>query len=1105
MRPVSRQDRLVATEEVWDGVAHWLDTPLSREGIHRERQDEFYIETTPDPLDRERFLDHVREHVAEHWERLLPIMLPGDDAPHFNEALAMLELDGEAVRRLNLGYRIRPAKLTEEPRFFMQADAHPDGRLAVEDGVLLGENVFSTSDLLALDFMSRQFRRDETREKRRYFFRPEQRYIAANDAFAGEDLADLEPLSKVVTLYFRNVIDNIRTGSMIAIEEAGYDQRPDRETLQRIMAEKTDREPGFKDLMIRRFSGLVLLLQAEGRGKPIASAALKRTGELSDKPALDLWKFDLRRRNTSYDWLDFMVEAEDPYPGLKGARSDALDADFIYHPVTEAGVVRDINHAMKMCVQDYLAERAALADARIAPVFKKYVQENSPDTNSPLFFMIEHLGPERADRLLSQGEAGHLLAGYEILRSTDYPIRELSDSDLRERLGDAYEIFNHRIWHHVLRDDPELIERRQDLETDLAENYDALDRRRAELYDRAETILRRAKRLVEVRDENDFIENNLIGSTWMLQEKIKTNWDMLDFDTLEVPEQRIIEAFANCPDVIAWMVEEYQRIEDPDKQLDADARRALRSRFIEGLARAIPNGYDPRMVVYVENVEAHLRSFAAPDGERIAMAEPREADDALEIATGLLGLLNSFPKARDGVEQIEEHAFFLHAGQMLDRFGKNPIERLRKWRAERDPEWDELLPRPIESIQQLEYEMWLTDQWGIKHHETVKKALRLVGHKTVRQLFRVAFPLNALDAIERSARWAESDTGLPPEALRGILSSVKTERDFDDLDELLPQYRLADDALAEEFGPPRSIRTLKSRLSYDPKSAGRILGSLEVDPRWREIMAAPGFDFGRLVEFMDHPEFKALASGELNPTQPFPSMAAYFFRGSLEQSLSDALGSRRQGIPGTARRPKKLFHDLKQLLRSEGSELSVTDLLEKVPLEIRREVVKVIEAHEQQSGELIDYMVAELHHKSDPAGWVSGNFTDCCIPFGRSLNNDYMLNPATQYFTVRYQGRPVAQSVVVDCRDRRTGRKAIVLDTIEIANNYRDQRGVIEDLYLAFWKNYYPNRKLLVGAMNGDPKLGATKRVEDPTRYEPEAPLDYSDAWRFDMYEVDAA
>src|SRR5690606_35424725 len=139
-----------------------------------------------------------------------------------------------------------------------------------------------------------------------------------------------------------------------------------------------------------------------------------------------------------------------------------------------------------------------------------------------------------------------------------------------------------------------------------------------------------------------------------------------------------------------------------------------------------------------------------------------------------------------------------------------------------------------------------------------------------------------------------------------------------------------------------------------------------------------------------------------------------------------------------------------------------------------------------------------LHMKSDPLGWVSGNYTDCCIPFGRTLNNDYMTSPATQYFTIAMGGRIVAQSVVVDAIDRRTGKRAVVLDSVEIANNYRDEQGEIQRIYRDFWDPFFPNRELLVGGASADPMLGARVRV-DAARYRPTAPLDYADAWRLEM------
>lgn len=79
----------------------------------------------------------------------------------------------------------------------------------------------------------------------------------------------------------------------------------------------------------------------------------------------------------------------------------------------------------------------------------------------------------------------------------------------------------------------------------------------------------------------------------------------------------------------------------------------------------------------------------------------------------------------------------------------------------------------------------------------------------------------------------------------------------------------------------------------------------------------------------------------------------------------------------------------------------------------------------------------EIAKKSDPRGWVCGDYTDCCMPFTSSKNREYIVREDMSYFLVSKKDTTgeediIAQSVLVYCEDETT--ITVAIDNIEIAN-----------------------------------------------------------------------
>ncbi len=179
-----------------------------------------------------------------------------------------------------------------------------------------------------------------------------------------------------------------------------------------------------------------------------------------------------------------------------------------------------------------------------------------------------------------------------------------------------------------------------------------------------------------------------------------------------------------------------------------------------------------------------------------------------------------------------------------------------------------------------------------------------------------------------------------------------------------------------------------------------------------------------------------------------------------------------------------------------GRPMQIQDLLKEVPINMEEDILKALQAQRVATGIILE---ATVHPKSDPEGWVCGNYTDCCMPFGSDINTDYMFNKATQYFTVKYNDRIIAQSVVVDAINKETGESVVVLDNIEIAKNYQNRSALLSRIYKTFWTEY-TSKPVKIGTGYSDLTPDNAK-LENNT-YSPKHRLFYSDSTGSHVYNL---
>ena len=260
-----------------------------------------------------------------------------------------------------------------------------------------------------------------------------------------------------------------------------------------------------------------------------------------------------------------------------------------------------------------------------------------------------------------------------------------------------------------------------------------------------------------------------------------------------------------------------------------------------------------------------------------------------------------------------------------------------------------------------------------------------------------------------------------------------------------------------------------------------------------------GFNLSELKRLQRETRFADLVDGKLDKEQPFNPHVRKFTARPLNELLKEGMGSFKDKIRGTAQDPKGLFDSIRKLIKGREDKeesLQVQDLLREVPLDMEEDILRLLQEQRVPTGNILE---ATVHAKSDPEGWVCGNYTDCCMPFGDSKNTDYMFNKGTQYFTVKNNGRIIAQSVIVDSFDKETNEPVVVLDNIEVANNYKDRSAVLSRIYKTFWAEY-TSKKVKIGTGYSDLIPDGAKL--ESNNYSPKHQISYSDARGSSIYDL---
>ncbi len=251
---------------------------------------------------------------------------------------------------------------------------------------------------------------------------------------------------------------------------------------------------------------------------------------------------------------------------------------------------------------------------------------------------------------------------------------------------------------------------------------------------------------------------------------------------------------------------------------------------------------------------------------------------------------------------------------------------------------------------------------------------------------------------------------------------------------------------------------------------------------------------------------------------------------SFVDILKSALGSKRDGVQGEAKKPGVLFKELNTYTESRSIDLmNVLNGGHSLSENERDEISEILHNSEFGINIPTDEYRVKIGLKSDPDVVVAGNDTACCMPFGSGKNNVYMYNPICGQLVVQKKigedsWRTVAQSVIT--KDKDIGRNVadivakiqkqdtsvfemfddnilestpdiMTCDNIEVSPNFKDV-SVLKKLYTDFFLEYanrfgkeedLDTNRVIIGTGHTDATFG--QRVENT--FVPTAPVGYSD------------
>ncbi len=1090
------QSKKLEQREIEEGLAAYLNAPRSKEGLHFELESSFETKKTTKPLKRRDIEREAENFIDQNLQKLIPTLIVGVDHGKIVDALG---LTNEQIGLLNADY-------------YIKKDENGNTKIFQGEYEVYYKDI-SSADLLALAYARDNIRTDTQNEAKqvgsdithRYYLRSQDRYLCENDfgmrvwdedegkMIAG-DVSDVTPFIQTLKHQFARIQENISSLSykieqrvknkvekqIPEINPDDYDGSEDFWEAQR------ERNAKIQEIVTNQLNSELLKLIEQPKNRrlllesiPVRKVAdhihfnyyniARRYGLISDDPIADYENFNRYGHKRIERLLREPTDNE-----RSGASLNFLYSDFYRKPVivSDSSEKERVIGEARRGVKDLLAYNAAQADPTIKDAFDKYRSprgEQSPYfySDADIYDFIKAVGADKVGEILKSDDRNifEQMTGYGFLRDLGYDVSRFEPDRLKKQLYEANKLARSGIWNYLSeREKDNWEQKKQPGQTWL----EAVGRRRAR------DLFREGKRMYWLAQQVYMQNPNRNEDDRFYHEDSYVDWAKYDLTKADVPEEKLngyLNSHRNL--IVALLSQNSKNRYSEEGQTGISATLGL-------IIQALERGQDLRGVAIANDKQRYLEGIIKG-----------EVEDDLEFA------LKDWPASwREALTKEEIALYYEHANDyvLLD---PNRLAKYAQWRASADgKKWTKLFNESVNRKSDLDFRICLGDQ-NDEVKDWYRSGAEYVGNKAMQDYlmrFNATRDTNGqLANWHDTLFWAPNINKLEVSEAKSVLTDIRTMDENREFVQLIPRYDKERDPFKET--PIQSLRELKKRVLAIESNVDLS----KFPPELIGITMAPGFNLSALESMMNRQDFKDLVDGKLDTNQPFKPHRRIFIGRNLPDVLQEALGSYKRKIQGTANSPKKLFNHLKKLIegRTVGDrKMTVTDLLKDVPTDLEEEVILLLQKQNVNVGPIIE---AQVHAKSDPDGWVCGNYTDCCMPFGASNNNDYMFNPSTQYFTVKYGGRIVAQSVVVDGRDNRDGGDVVILDNIEVANNYKNLTPLLSRAYQTFWTEY-TSKPVKVGTGSSD--LIPPGGVLEENHFSPKTRLSYSDATGSRIYDL---
>jgi GNAT superfamily N-acetyltransferase len=1087
-------------KEIEQGLSEFLGSPRSKEGMHPRLIESFEIVESEKPFQRQDIEKEVENYIDKNFEAFLSFFINNNFS--ISEVIEKLGITNEQIGLLGANYYLR--SIDGRQKIFITDEYYPEGYEESDSNI-------NVSDIIALAYAKDQIRVDSLRESgqtsqlsHRYYLRSQDRYLCANDfgirvwdeeekkmvsgdptnasSFIQAIRSQVERISENIQTVLQGLIQKKRIESEEPLHkrsEYGWqdDNNSDDSVLKNAKEEIFTRlttNPKDKELVLTAVQGSKVKNHLHFHFDKIA----RKYGFFSDDPVADYQNFG---RNSSKLKKLIQIPSE---RDKGGATLDYAYFDFYQKPVIIGGdsFLESLTAEASAGVQEALVNRALNNESDdVRDCFQQHHCSRGP--HSPYFYkdqqlydLIKTIGVEQTQQVLDKDDRNisEQMTGLKYLQAMGYDLARMETDELRKQIYEAHKMDRSGLWKYL--------EERQNTEP---------NQKRSNLYKSDDD--RQWLELVGKKKAKDFY-NEGKRMYWLAHRVWKANpsttiddrfynsdrnvdWSRYDLTNYDVSGEKLNEYLKKNGDFIIALLGQGQEARNYYSERPQPGTQVTLGLIVQVLER----GQELRGVALAKDKKRYLEGLIKGN-----------VTNDLEFA-----IADWSAEWRQAVSKEEMELYYEYAGDyvLLEPDG---LTKYASWRAsEEGQRWNELFKEAPERKSDLDFRICLGNQTE-EVRGWYKDGAEYVGG-TVMQNYLLRF--NALkDSTGRFVNlhdvlfWVPNIQKLESSDAKSVIANIDTMDDNQEFVNLLPRYHKESDKLTNQ-GPIQSLRELKKRILAIESN----IDLTGLPPQIIDIISAPGFNLSALESMRKRDDFKDLVEGKLDKNQPFQPHRRIFAGRPLTDALREGLGSQKQNIRGTALDPKGLFHALGQLVKDRklgDRNFKVTDLFESIPIDLEEEIIKLLQEQRVNIGPTVE---AQIHAKSDPEGWVCGNYTDCCMPFGDSKNDDYMFNPSTQYFTIKYNGRIITQSVVVDGIDNMKGGDVVILDNIEVANNFKNLTPLLSNVYQTFWTEY-TSKSVKVGTGYSD-LIPPGGRLEK-NNYKSKTPLGYSDAKGPQIYDL---